>query len=406
MAIKGFIRVIPLFALFAAACSTPNAPPVWSWTRVTFDRDAVLAEASAGLADPRAGRELTPDNPVRIASISKLITTLGVMRLVERRVLDLDRDVSGWLGWPVRNPAHPDAPITLRHLLSHTSGLRDGDDIYIIPLGGDVRETIASHAAWDTRPPGAYFAYANLGFPVVASVIEAATGERFDRVMAREVFAPLELEGCFNWTTCSDNAVARAVVLRDEDGAVIRDDLQGSPPPCPVVPDAGGGCDLADYVLATNGALFSPQGGARVSARDLAVIGRVLLNRGGHEGSLFLLPESIDAMIHPVWRFDGSNGDTMEGLYCAYGLGVQLIATRLCGDDPFGDRASRFGHAGEAYGVISGLWIDPVAGRGIAYFATGAGEDRPRGHSSFLRLEEALIAGEPITIRPRATPAR
>ena len=61
----------------------------------------------------------------RVASISKLVVALGVLRLVEERKLDLDRDVSDPLGWRLRNPHFPDAPVTLRHLLTHTSSLRD-----------------------------------------------------------------------------------------------------------------------------------------------------------------------------------------------------------------------------------------------------------------------------------------
>ncbi|WP_163360631.1 serine hydrolase domain-containing protein, partial [Klebsiella aerogenes] len=78
-----------------------------------------------GLADISASRPVTADDPVRIASISKLVVAIGVMRLVEQGRLDLDADVSRWLGWKLRNPAFPDAPISLRLLLSHRSSLTD-----------------------------------------------------------------------------------------------------------------------------------------------------------------------------------------------------------------------------------------------------------------------------------------
>ncbi|MBC7987574.1 MAG: serine hydrolase [Sphingomonadaceae bacterium] len=391
-----------MLALAGCASVPPpaaEAPAVWSWTRVEFNREAITGAAAEGLADPATGRRLTPDDPVRIASISKLIVALGVLRLVERGTLDLERDVSLYLGWRLRNPEHPDVVITLRRLLSHTSGLRDGDDIYVIPLGGSVRATLANPEVWDARERGFYFAYSNLNFPVIASVVERATGERFDRVMAREVFAPLGLDACFNWTTCSDARLARAVVLRDEHGAVVRDDLRGARPPCAVVPDANGGCELSGYALGDNGALFSPQGGARVSVEDLAAIGRVLLNRGVHEGRRFLSPQTVAYMTTPVWADDGSNGDSSNGYYCAYGLAVQIIGVGGC-PDPFGDGRVRVGHTGDAYGVVSGLWVDPEAGTGVAYFATGVSDnDRPRGRTPFLAVEEAMMAGSLLEIR-------
>jgi CubicO group peptidase (beta-lactamase class C family) len=118
---------------------------------------------------------------------------------------------------------------------------------------------------------------------VIASVMERATGERFDRLIHRLVLKPLALDACFNWTMCSDARLARAVVLYRPDGTVARDDLGGRQPGCPVA-TSGPGCDLDTYVLGSNGALFSPQGGLRASVRDLAVIGRLLLNGGRHGG--------------------------------------------------------------------------------------------------------------------------
>ena len=114
---------------------------------------------------------MTVDSPVRVASVSKLVVALGVMRLVEQGRLDLDRDVSDYLGWSLRNPAFPDRPITLRLLLSHRSSLRDGVD-YAIPLGTDLRSVVGAPAAFDAEhPPGTYFRYTNLNFPVIATNI-------------------------------------------------------------------------------------------------------------------------------------------------------------------------------------------------------------------------------------------
>ena len=197
--------LLALLGLTAACAGVPDenaarpasANHVWA----TFDARGLTASGAAGMADPAAGRALTVDDPVRIASITKLVVALGVMRLVEQGRLDLDSDVSERLGWRLRNPAFPDTPLTLRLLLSHRSSLRDDVD-YAVPLGRTVRETLAAPAAWDSEhAPGTYFRYANLGFPVIASVMEAATGERFDRLMDRLVLKPLALDACFNWTT-------------------------------------------------------------------------------------------------------------------------------------------------------------------------------------------------------------
>jgi CubicO group peptidase (beta-lactamase class C family) len=389
--------LIPLLTGLLTACATIPAEPApvphtgYAWA--AFDARGIVRSGSGGLADRASGRALTIDDPVRIASITKLHVALGVMRLVEQGKLDLDEDVSGHLGWKLRNPAFPDRPITLRLILSHRSSLRDGIS-YALPLGTTVRQAVAAPEAWDRdHPPGSFFRYSNLGFPIVASVMEQAMGERFDRLMDRLVLKPLELDACFNWTTCSDSRLARAAVLYAPDGEVLRDDLKGVRPACPVVPDSNGGCDLAAYRLGSNGALFSPQGGLRISVRDLVKVGGLLLRRGRlADGSRFLSEASLAEMERLHWRFDGGNGDTEGSFYCGYGLAVQILSQCAPKDDPFADRKPRLGHAGDAYGLRSGLWIDRTKGTGIAYFATGLGDDPPRGRSAYRSIEEWLAA--------------
>ena len=359
---------------------------------ITFNARGITSTKATGMADPFVKRSLTIDDPVRVASVSKLVVVLGVMRLVDAGMLDLDRDVSDYLGWRLRNPAFPDVPVTLRLLLSHQSSLTDNVD-YVIPLGGTVQTSVADPKAWDgAHPPGTYFRYANLNFPIVASVIEAVTRERFDVLMARLVFKPLKLDACFNWTTCSDVSVARAVVLTDGAGAVRRDHLDGKRPACPTVSAADGSCDLSMYKPGINGGLFSPQGGLRISARGLATIGQMLLRRGRG----FLKPASFKVMSTPLWRYNGVNGEIEGGFWCSYGLAVQTLAsgTAGCKDDLFGDGRPRIGHPGEAYGLRSGLWIDQVTGTGTAYFITAVADDAAKGRSAFNAAEEALLQGQ------------
>lgn len=363
---------------------------------VGFDRTSIRPLIAEGFADKAAKRKVTADSPVRIASVSKLITALGVMRLVDAGVLELDRDVSDYLGWRLRNPAFPDTPITLRLLLSHQSSLVDGGELYIVPLGETVRGRLADPRVWDAAhaPGSGWFHYSNMNFPVVASVMEAATGERFDALMQRLVFRPLKLDACFNWSGCSARAIRRAVVLYRPTGEVARDDLNGAPPPCIVVPAADGSCDLSQYRPGDNGALFSPQGGARISMRDLARLGRMLANRG--KG--FLKPKSYAALVDPQWRLLGGNGldesGNAGGVYCAYGLAVHLIGSggAGCRDDLFGDGRLRIGHSGEAYNLRSGLWLDPQSGRGLAFFTSEVADDAAKGPSGFTRREEDLVA--------------
>lgn len=395
------VRTGFLLGVLLAAMPLHANEPI-ATVRVAFDREGITATDARGLADIAANRAVTAADPVRIASISKLVTAIGVMRLVEAGQLDLDADVSRWLGWRLRNPAFPDTPITLRLLLSHRAGLTDAAGYYQVPLGGLLQDVLADPRAWDpVHAPGTFFRYANLDFPLVASVMEKATGERFDRLMQRLVLQPLDIDGCFNWASCSDATAARAVVLYDEGRQPVRDDNRGHRPECPVVPAADGSCDLARWRAGDNGALFSPQGGLRISANGLAKIGRLLLSEGEVDGVRLLRPESVRTLVEPQWRYSPGTGLTSEedesgqggrGFFCRYGLAVQTLATPRegCHDDPFGDGTERFGHSGSAYGLLSGLWIDPVTGTGVAYFVTGVPEARAGGRSAFSAIEERL----------------
>ena len=385
--------VILLAGIAIAGCTSINLPPVpKAEAGVAFDRSGEIGAFADGVSDPLSRRAATPDDPARVASVSKLVVAIGVMKLVEAGKLDLDGDVSHWLGWNLRNPAFPDRPITLRELLSHTRSVRDHDDQYAIALGGSVQAEMANAKSWDLKhgPGDNYFTYSNMNFPIVGSIVERVTGQRFDVWMRRNVLDPMKIDACYNWPTCSDEAVARAVELDTPDGKPVKDDLHGRRPECPVFVEEGAACDLALWKLGENGSLFAPQGGLRISVRGLERVGRMLLNGGTLDGLRVLTPQSIDTMFAPVWLYDGRNGSTEDGFYCTYGIATQTIPTPVagCNDDPVGDGIVRQGHAGDAYGLRSGLWLDRVHGTGVAFFVTGLGDNPPRGRSAFRDEEE------------------
>ena len=337
-------------------------------------------------------RAATPDDPVRVASVSKMVTAIGVMQLVDQGKLDLNSDVSNWLGWSLRNPNYPNRPITLAMLLAHTSSVREHDDDYVIPLGGSLQAVMADPRNWDSQhgPGDNQFAYINLNYPIVGSIIEKVTGERFDIWMRAHVLEPMKLDACFNWPTCSDAAVARAVELDSPAGKPLKDDLRGARPSCPVFVKSGQPCDLGLWRLGENGSLFAPQGGLRISARGLARIGRMLLNGGTIEGVRILSSQAVDTLLAQTWRFNGSNGKTDGGFYCSAGNGTHQLPNKMpgCLDDMGTNGAILVGHAGDAYGMKSGLWIDRKSGRGIAYFVTGVADPAPKAEGSAYTAAE------------------
>lgn len=396
----------PFLAAAALCCAAPlsaqDAVPSdnSAGVGVRFDRDGVTPVVARGFADVAGTRRATADDPVRVASISKLGVALIVMRLVEAGRVTLDADVSRYLGWRLRHPAYPDRAITLRLLLSHRAGV-SGERDYILPLDADLEQWMRAPDTWiAARAPGQWFEYANLNYPIIAAALEGATGERFDRLAQRELAVPLGLDACYNWAGCSAGAQRRAVTLIRDTGDVAKDGPDDVPPRCMTLPAADGSCDLSRYVLARNGGQFAPQGGLRIAMADLARIGQVWTKPGP-----YLSPRSLRVLRTPVWRWNGrsgarSNGKTSEGdqaagAFCSFGLGVIIIndprRARGCRDDLFGDGRMRIGHSGEAYGLRSGLWIDPAARTGVAFFVTRVRDGEVGDRSSYSRAEERMV---------------
>ena len=359
-----------MLALAATPLLATAAPPLprAAEVRVEFDSNGMLLMAQTGDAGV-VGREISAYDPVRVASISKLVGALAVMRLVDQGKINLDRDVSEYLGWRVRNPAFPDSPITMRQLLTHRTGIRDTVD-YILPLDGRLESILSNPKAWEVRyAPGTYFSYANLNSPLIAATMEVATGTRFDELVAREILRPLGLDACFNWSAgCSPGRRLQAVTLLRTNGDLALDAPRMAPDPCPVAKASDGSCNLASYQLGKHGSTFSPQGGLRISPRDLARIGQMMLDGG----KPLLSKKAFAEMTKVQWRFNGSNGDDDKGYFTAYGLGVHIHK------DSKGK--TWMGHVGEAYAFRGGFWLDMKGKRGFMRYTTMVPAETAVGH--------------------------
>ena len=338
-------------------------------------------------------RPATPDTLFRIASISKLVTTLGLMRLLEEHRVDLGADVSDYLGFVLRNPHFPAQPISLRHLLLHTSSLRD-DGGYFWPATTALKDV---QPAWSkvAGPDGGYYSYCNLGFGLVGTIMERVTGERFDRLMTRLLLQPLGLQAGYNPSELPPAAQDRLATIyrkravdseewRPDGPWVAQADAPGVQPPP----------GLADYVPGTNATPFSPTGGLRISARDLGVVMRFLTTGGVHQGQRLLRQASIERMFARHWTYDGVGGNGNP-------LG-SILSPRGLGNAHYPDRPGMWltpgfdavGHLGDAYGLRSIFAMDRKRGDGIVVLAGGSARDpaaTPGRDSSLTRYEERVL---------------
>lgn len=280
----------------------------------------------------------------RVASVSKLAMTFGALSLVEDGLLALDEDIGATLGYPVRNPRSPDAPVTLRMLLTHTSGIRDegGYGTRGMAPGCTLRELLGDPDNWLPQRPGAAFHYSNLGAGAAGCAMERAAGLPLDEIMRRRVFAPLGIRASYD---------PRRIVPADElaDGYAVR----GILPP------------VRRYDAAALSARppepFDPE-------RDfLCAPGRMITDSAGMAALIRLLAsqDGMGVLSSASLRLMRAPQDGLGGIgACERGLNVAFLPGVFPGFDAVG-------HQGVAYGMCAELFCDPARGAGVGVMTSG-----------------------------------
>ncbi len=163
--------------------------------RVRAGRADELVEAAFGVLNKDTGVEVTTDTVFQIGSITKVWTTTVLMQLIDEGVVSLDTPVVEVI--PELKLADPDVTkqVTIRHLLTHTSGI-DGDVFTDTGRGDDCVEKYVAglDEVAQNHPLGATWSYCNSGFVLAGRVIEKLTGGTWDKAVRDRIFAPLGLE--------------------------------------------------------------------------------------------------------------------------------------------------------------------------------------------------------------------
>ncbi|MFN3385318.1 MAG: serine hydrolase domain-containing protein [Candidatus Thermochlorobacter sp.] len=323
--------------------------------------DSILFSRGFGWAQLGASRPMTDSTYVRIASISKTITALALMQLYEQGKFKLDDDVSSALGFTLRNPYFPNEPITYRQLLQHTSSLLS-DEVHpqpyyvlwrdaslslrdVLSKNGKRYQDSVYRSLWAQNAPGKTFAYSNLGYALLGTLVEIHSGERFDQYCARHIFKPLGLACSFNVQDINPEKLAYPYRLVEGKWIAQVDSVPNTP-------------NLENYVAGSNALLFSPQGGLRVSAKELAKLAQVFLNRGKWRNSRLVNDTTL-------LRMERDSLATSEMLFRKYALGLHHAKGMF-------EAVEMTGHPGLAYGLLSGWYYNREHGIGVVVIITGA----------------------------------
>lgn len=364
---------------------------------VLFCQDSIAYHIPFGWADYGRQIPVTDSTVFRVASISKSVTAIGYMKLVDQGLANLDEDISNILGYTVRNPFYPNQPITARMLLSHTSSIIDGSTYSnflnatisqnpipslseILTPGGAYYST----SNYNNVLPGTYFNYSNLNYVILGTVMEKITGRRFDEYMRDSVLLPSGVDGSYNVSHIS-NIDRVAVLYRKINGNWVpqADNYQGIPPNFN---------NLTGYVPGTNGGRFSPHGGLRCSGKDLSRLFQLLLNAGQAVGTTVLSASAVQQMLADTWTYNGNNGNNYYDLFNSFGLGIHR-ALGLPGKDVVLPSSSiMFGHPGEAYGLVSDAYVDTTRRLGLIFITNGSGTGyQVSSNSAYYTVERAVF---------------
>ncbi len=321
-----------------------------------------------GAGAPRFHVAHTPEIAVtsqtfwRGASISKIVVGRTASVVLEAHA---STDVSTLLGWPLRNPRWPDVPITVAQVASHTAGFDDTGG-YVVPDGQLVSEWVLARgaAAFGPHAPGAYFHYSNLGYLILASLCEAASGEPFHHLARTHVLEPLGIEGGFNWAGMRPAQRQNRIATYRRDAAGFEAQIDSADAHLPDVPER--------YVLDRDVARLSPQGGLRLSLA----------------GALTLAQSFHARQERALWTPSDGHGDTLEGVFEGYGWGVQLF------EAPTFYPRSLMGHFANAYGFVGGVWYDREADIAFAYALNGlpVGDEDDAFCTEELQIFDAVAA--------------
>ena len=284
---------------------------------------------------------VTTDTLFRVASVTKMVSAIGLMHLYDEGYFLLDEDLNDLLPFPVRNPRYEDIKITPRQILSHTSGLA-ANNYYTIDWANLSRDT----RYFSSAAAGSAYEYSNTNGGLFGCLIEALTGEGVNDYMTETVFDPLGMTAAYDILSLPEDAVISPTYAKDRTVARSLKDYRR---------DASlytAGADPESHLALTVGKLF-------ISAEGLNKLLVMLLKDGWADGVRILAPETVAAMEVEQHLLDGSSV-TAESLY---GLSLKRAEGMTGG--------TWYGHQGMIFGFTADAFYQPDTGLCVTVLMNG-----------------------------------
>jgi CubicO group peptidase (beta-lactamase class C family) len=294
----------------------------------------------------------------RIASISKSFSATAIMQLIEQGKLALTDDFSDLVGFKVRNPAFPEAVITLKMVLSHTSSINDSEGYFNLDVINPAKNPEWAKC-YNAYQPGKGYEYCNLNYNMVGTIIEKKSGERFDQYIKRHILDPLGVYGGYCVDSLDQSRLATLYEYQGETKGFLAS-------PSAYAPRRE---EISNYVMGYTTPIFSPTGGMKVSAPGLATYMTMHMNMGKFDGGRVIAKKSAKLLQSQVAEEEG------------YGLAIRSVNNLIPG------KALK-GHTGSAYGLYSAMFFHPKEKFGIVVITNGCIPEESEG---FINLNKETI---------------
>lgn len=364
-----FLRLL-LLTFFCGTIFTTNAQPdkaaagirkimeevpVTGLSVAVVKNNKLIYTQAFGVKDRETNTPLTTDCIFRIASISKSFSATSIMQLIEKKKLSLDDDVSDLMGFKVRNPNYPETVITLRLLLSHLSSINDSQGYFTLDAINPAKNPDWAKC-YNAYEPGKGYQYCNLNFNMVGTIIEKYSGERFDQYVKHHILDPLGLYGGYCVDSLDKSRFASIYEYNRDSGRFFHSPAAYNPR----------SAEIAAYIMGYSTPVFSPTGGMKISAPDLARYMMMHMNLGKYKGKRIMSKKLARAMQTAYSEKEG------------YGFAIMNSDKLIPGKH-------MTGHTGSAYGLYSAMFFNPKEKFGIVVISNGCDIKYSEGFNTVIR---------------------
>ena len=283
---------------------------------------------------------VTLDTCFRIASVTKLVSVIGLMQLVEKYDIDLETPVKEIVGFKVMNPSFPEDVITIRQVLSHTSSLLQTQHYF------QNWETMTVYGPYFSKKdaPGMAYEYSNMNGGLIGAMIEAITGQSVNTYMQENVFDPLGINAAYHPTVLKDRTDIAAQLNKTGGNVfsaarILQEKYDDT-------------CNPIEHTDRTSGSLY-------ISANGLIRIISMLEQGGELDGVRILKEATIQEMMQDQRTVPGTSVYAQS----KYGLCIAKVEGMPGG--------TWYGHQGQKEGLSSNIYFQPATGLSIAVIANG-----------------------------------